>query len=76
MAPTFAKLAASHRGDPTAFAQSLLAIDAIFDEDLRNEPRFTTPVIAFVEELFAHGAAKTVARSLRADNAFPPPRTR
>lgn len=76
MAPTFAKLAARHRGDPTAFAQSLLAIDAIFDEDLHNEPRFTTPVIAFVEELFAQGAAKTVARSLQADKAFPPPRTR
>ena len=76
MAPTFAKLAAQHRGRPAEFAQSLLAIDAIFDEDLHNEPRFTTPVIAFVEELFAHGAAKTVARSLRADNAFPPPRTR
>jgi len=76
MAPTFAKLAAQHRGRPAEFAQSLLAIDAIFDEDLHNEPRFTTPVIAFVEELFAHGAAKTLARSLHADNAFPPPRTR
>jgi fructuronate reductase len=76
MAPTFAKLAALHRGDPAAFAQSLLAIDAIFDEDLHNEPRFTTPVIGFVEELFARGAAKTLARSLHADNAFPPPRTR
>jgi fructuronate reductase len=73
MAPAFAKLAAQHRGNPAAFAQSLFAIDAIFDEDLHNEPRFTTPVTRFVEELFTLGAAKTVARSLHGDHAFPPP---
>ncbi|HEY3583100.1 MAG TPA: mannitol dehydrogenase family protein, partial [Casimicrobiaceae bacterium] len=34
MAPTFAKLAAQHHGRPAEFARSLLAIDAVFDEDL------------------------------------------
>ena len=72
MAPTFAQLAADHRGNWAAFAQSLLAIGAIFDEDLHNEPRFTTPVTKFVEELFMHGAAKTVSRSLHGDHASPP----
>ena len=73
LAPTFARLAAQHRGDPAAFAQSLLAIDAVFDQDLHNEPRFTVPVTRFVEELFAHGAAKTVSRSLHGDGDRPPP---
>jgi fructuronate reductase len=74
MAPEFAKLAARHAGNPAAFAQSLFAIDAIFDQDLHNEPRFTTPVTKFVEELFTLGAARTVSRSLHGDHAHPPPR--
>jgi fructuronate reductase len=73
MGPTFATLAARHRGDPAAFAQSLFAIDAIFDQDLHNEPRFTSPVTKFVEELFTLGATKTVSRSLHGDHAHPPP---
>jgi len=64
LAATFASLAAAHRGDPAGFAQALLALRAIFDEDLRNEPRFTRPVTRWLTELFAHGAASTVAHAL------------
>ena len=64
LAPSFASLASAHRGDPAAFAQGLFAIRAIFDEDLHNEPRFTTPVIRWLMELFASGAAKTVAHAV------------
>jgi fructuronate reductase len=63
LAPTFASLAAAHRGDPKAFAQALFAIHPIFDEDLQNEPRFTGPVVRWLESLFAFGAAKTVAKA-------------
>ncbi|MEO9135339.1 MAG: mannitol dehydrogenase family protein [Casimicrobiaceae bacterium] len=64
LAASFASIAAAHRGDPTGFAQGLFALRAIFDEDLHNEPRFTTPVIRRLTELFALGAAKTVARAV------------
>jgi fructuronate reductase len=66
LAPSFATIAAAHRGDPAGFAQRLLAIRAIFDEDLYNEPRFTRPVARWLTELFANGAAKTVARAVAA----------
>src|SRR5512142_262619 len=64
LAPTFAALADKHRGDPAGFAQSLLALRAIFDEDLHNEPRFTAPVTRWLTELFSVGAARTVAHAL------------
>jgi fructuronate reductase len=64
LAPQFAALAAQHRGDPAAFAQSLLAIHAIFDEDLHNEPRFAAPVTRWLTQLFAQGAARTVAQAV------------
>ena len=64
LAPTFASLAAAHRGDPKAFAQALFAITPIFGDDLRNEPRFTEPVVRWLETLFALGAAKTVAKAV------------
>jgi fructuronate reductase len=64
LAPTFASLAAAHRGDPAGFAQALLALRAIFDEDLHNEPRFAAPVTRWLAHLFTHGAAKTVARAV------------
>jgi fructuronate reductase len=65
LAAQFAAIARSHRGDPIAFAQSLFAIHAIFDEDLHNEPRFTGPVMRWLGMLFAHGAAKTVGKAIR-----------
>jgi fructuronate reductase len=64
LAPTFASLAAKHRGDPRAFARSLFAIHPIFDEDLHNEPRFTGAVERWLEALFTFGAAKTVAKAI------------
>lgn len=64
LAATFAGLANKHRGDPAGFAQSLLALRAIFDEDLHNEPRFSAPVTRWLTELFSVGAARTVAHAL------------
>src|SRR5579862_1036321 len=64
LAPVFASLAAKHRGDPRAFAQSLFAEEAIFDDDLHNEPRFTDVVTRWLEMLFAIGSATTVARAV------------
>jgi fructuronate reductase len=63
LASQFASIAARHRGDPAGFANGLLALREIFDEDLGNEPRFATPVTRWLNELFAHGAARTVARA-------------
>jgi fructuronate reductase len=63
LAPQFASAAARHRGDPAGFANALLALRAIFDEDLGNEPRFASPVTRWLTDLFAHGAAATVARA-------------
>jgi fructuronate reductase len=62
--PQFAALAARHRGDPAGFAQGLLGLRAIFDEDLHNEPRFAEPVTRWLTQLFAQGAANTVARAV------------
>lgn len=56
----FAKLADAHRDDPAAFASGVLAVDAVFGDDLPREPRFTTPAIAWLISLFANGAARTV----------------
>jgi fructuronate reductase len=64
LAPQFAALAAKHRGDPAGFARALLDVRAIFDEDLRNEPRFTTPVTRWLGQLFTQGAAATVAQAV------------
>jgi len=66
LAPQFAALAARHRGDPAAFAEGLLDLRAIFDEDLHNEPRFTTPVKRWLAQLFAKGSANTVAAAVAA----------
>lgn len=64
LAPKYAALAARHRGDPAGFAEGLLDLRAIFDEDLRNEPRFTTPVTRWLGQLFTQGAAATVANAV------------
>ena len=40
------------------------AMRAVFDEDLHNEPRFTAPVTRWLTNLFADGAAKTVAKAI------------
>ena len=61
LAPQFAALAARHRGNPDAFAEGLLDLRTIFDEDLHNEPRFAAPVKRWLGQLFTQGAQKTVA---------------
>ncbi|HEY6894684.1 MAG TPA: mannitol dehydrogenase family protein [Rhodanobacteraceae bacterium] len=66
LAPKFATLAERHRRDPEGFAEALLDLRVIFDEDLHNEPRFTTPVKRWLAQLFADGAAKTVAAAVAA----------
>jgi len=64
LAREFAALAGRHRGDPAGFAQGLLGLRAVFDEDLHNEPRFAGPVTRWLTNLFAEGAAKTVAKAI------------
>jgi fructuronate reductase len=64
LAPTYASLASAHRGDPAGFAQALLSLRAIFDEDLHNEPRFAAPLTRWLTQLFTDGAAATVARAV------------
>lgn len=44
-------------------APALLAMTEIFGTDLPADPRFTGPVIAALESLFANGAAKTVSQA-------------
>jgi fructuronate reductase len=60
LAATFASIAGAHRGDPVAYARALLGVKAVFDDDLPQDPRFTRPVVAWLEALYAHGAARTV----------------
>ena len=64
LAREFAALAGRHRGHPAGFAQGLLGLRAVFDEDLHNEPRFAGPVTRWLTNLFAEGAAKTVAKAI------------
>ena len=66
MATRFAGLAAAYPNDPARYARELLAVREIFDEDLHNEPRFAEPVTRWLLQLYAHGAAATVARAVRA----------
>ena len=62
LAARFATLADAHRGDREGFARGLLAIDAIFGDDLPREPRFTQPAIASLDALFRNGALGTVTQ--------------
>jgi fructuronate reductase len=63
LAARYASLAGRHGDDVEGFAHGLLAIDAIFGEDLSREPRFTQPVIASLAALFRDGARQTVERA-------------
>jgi len=62
LASEFARVAAAHRGDPEALARGLLGLRAIFGDDLPADPRFVSKVIAWLKDLYAVGAARTVAR--------------
>jgi fructuronate reductase len=61
----FARIAAERRDDPAGFARGMLALRAVFGEDLPADPRFAGRVTAWLEELFAQGAARTVARAVQ-----------
>jgi fructuronate reductase len=63
-AKQFADIAAAHRGDVQGLARSLLALRAIFGEDLPNDPRFGSAVTDWLAALYADGAARTVARAV------------
>jgi fructuronate reductase len=65
LAPEFAHVAGEARGNPAALARGLLALRAVFGEDLPADPRFTGRVSQWLQELFARGAAQTVARAAR-----------
>jgi len=65
LAPRFAAVAAESGKDPVAHARGLLALAAIFGDDLPKDPRFTAPVIRWLTMLCADGAASTVGRAVR-----------
>ena len=58
-------VAAESGRDPVAYAHGLLALSAIFGDDLPKDARFTAPVIRWLTMLGADGAASTVARAVR-----------
>jgi fructuronate reductase len=64
LAAEFARIAREARGDPQALARGMLSLRAIFGEDLPTDPRFTGQVMSWLRELFANGAARTVARAV------------
>jgi len=63
LASEFARVAASHRGDPEGLARGLLGLRAVFGEDLPADPQFAGKVIARLTGLYVDGAARTVARA-------------
>jgi len=64
MAGEFARIAATHRGNPPALAHEFLGLRAVFGTDLPADARFAGPVAAWLSALFADGAARTVARAV------------
>ena len=65
LAAQFAAIAGRHPDDPRGLARALLDVRAIFGDDLPRDPRFADPVAAWLEKLFANGAARTVAEAVR-----------
>jgi fructuronate reductase len=63
LAAEFARVAAEHRGDPATLAKGLLALRAVFGDDLPRDARFTEAVTGWLQELFAHGAQHSVAQA-------------
>ena len=60
LAARFAAAAAAHRDDPEGYARALLGIEAVFGGDLRDDPRFTAPVVGSLRMLLEQGARRTV----------------
>jgi fructuronate reductase len=65
LAGEFARIAAERSGDASGLASSLLALRQVFGDDLPADPRFAGSVTAWLNELFTHGAARTVARAVQ-----------
>ena len=64
LAPTFARIAAAHRGDPVRLARELLAVRTVFGNDLPGDPRFTAAVSGSLGNLYAKGAATAVGEAV------------
>ena len=64
LAAEFARIAGAHRADAAALARGLLGLRAIFGDDLPADRRFVDKVSGWLIELFADGAARTVARAV------------
>jgi fructuronate reductase len=63
LASDFARIASEHRGDPAGLARGLLAVRAVFGEDLPASAPFAGKVTAWLTALHTDGAARTVARA-------------
>ncbi len=63
LARELARVAAANDRDPAALVRGFTSLTQIFGDDLPNDPRFTAPVTRALADLFAHGAAATVARA-------------
>ena len=66
LAAQFAAIADRHRDDPRTLAQALLNVRAIFGDDLPHDRHFVEAVAAWLEKLYAYGAARTVAQAVAA----------
>jgi fructuronate reductase len=62
LARELARVAAANGRDAAALVAGFSGLRAIFGDDLPRDARFTAPVTRALSELFAHGAAATVAR--------------
>jgi len=65
LASEFARIVRERRGDPSDIAHGLLALRAVFGDDLPADARFVDGVTGWLKLLFAQGAARTVARAVR-----------
>ena len=63
LASEFKRLAASHRGDSSAWVRALLGTRAVFGDDLRADPRLVDKLTTWLGALAAEGAERTVARA-------------
>ena len=68
LAPEFARIARTQRGDPTALAHGLLSLRAVFGDDLPADRRFVGAVTSSLASLYAAGAAGTVAKAAQSSH--------